>query len=168
MKYSVNKLNIMKQTNWIVYKITDSNNKILHIGETSDIEIRLRCHINKKGGKFYQRKDIKITSIKQFSDKRKAFEYQCKLQKKYNLLSDRDILVINAKKGAVATYNSFKLLGKLYRPVLCFDYNTNKFISEFKSIRKAESTLSVSNINKVLKGEYKQSGGYYFKYKDVI
>jgi hypothetical protein len=68
-----------------------------------------------------------------------------------------------SKKGA---QNSAKATSI---PILCFEYNTGKFISEFKSIRQASRELSMShgNIVLILKNNIKQCNGYTFQYKVV-
>ena len=54
-------------------------------------------------------------------------------------------------------------------PILAYNYKTNQFINEYKSIREASRILNThhSNIIMVLKGRIKQTGGYTFKYKVV-
>lgn len=54
-------------------------------------------------------------------------------------------------------------------PILCYEYNTGKFVSEFESIRKASSVLNIPhpNIIRHLSGVTKQAKGYTFQYKIV-
>ena len=60
---------------------------------------------------------------------------------------------------------SSKRIVKLSTPVIQMDEN-GKIINEFSSIREAIRQTGCHNINDVIKGKYKKSGGYYWKIKD--
>lgn len=76
---------------------------------------------------------------------------------------------------AVATYHkvykkqSLSERNKLIssKPVLCWTYDTEKYIGEYYSVAEAARQLNVAgtNIISVCKGKYKQCKGYYFEYK---
>ena len=53
------------------------------------------------------------------------------------------------------------------KPVLCWTYDTEKYIGEYYSISEAarELNIAATNIISVCKGKYKQCNGYYFEYK---
>jgi hypothetical protein len=54
------------------------------------------------------------------------------------------------------------------KPVLCWTYDTEKYIGEYYSVSEAARQLNVAspNIISVCKGLYKQCKGYYFEYKN--
>lgn len=54
-------------------------------------------------------------------------------------------------------------------PILCFDYNTDKFIKKFPAIYAAVKELKVpqGSIIRVLSGKRKSTHGYYFEYETV-
>lgn len=156
--------NFKKNLPFSVYKLVNSKKEIEYIGESSNIQNRLKVHLSTQG-KFYNRKDISAVIIKSFKTKKEAFAYQLELQKKYGFVTDTQKLKDNASSGLSARIDSIKKNGTGKREINCFDYKTKKFISNFPSIRNAEKTLNVDNIEKVLNGKYKQVGGYYFEYK---
>ena len=49
--------------------------------------------------------------------------------------------------------------------ILQFDLNGN-FIREWKSQREVRRVLKLNNLNSALKGRYKQTGGFVWKYKE--
>jgi hypothetical protein len=53
------------------------------------------------------------------------------------------------------------------KAVLCWEYDTEKYIGEYYSVAEAARQLDVAgpNIISVCKGKYKQCKGYYFEYK---
>ena len=155
-----------KRTNmkkYYVYKIVDENNKTLYIGETFDIENRLKTH---KGvqGKFHNRNDIKLIIIKTFQYKKEAFDYQLQLQKENGFETDLEKLINSAHKGYEVRMERYNKTGLFKRAVKCYDYKTKQLVAEFDSTRKAGKVLNVKNIDKVLNGTYKHVGGYYFQY----
>jgi len=151
---------------YYVYKIKEKKtDKVVYIGETQNPNARWKLHVSSKG--LYNREEYYMDVIIEFSSKKEAFDYQCKLQKEVGLQTDYEILKINGLKGALKRAELFKTkkLKTNEVPVLCYQYNTGKYIGEFCSTRAAERSLNVSNINKVLHKKYKQVGGYYFEYK---
>jgi predicted GIY-YIG superfamily endonuclease len=161
----------MKKATWhYVYKIIDSNNNVLYVGECSNPIIRLSRHKNSQGH-FTGRKDIELVIIRKFNVKtadfkKKAFQFQCKIQKKYGLETDQEKLAKNAIAGAKKRIKLLKSnkIGNS-RPVLCYDYKTKEYICEFKSTRQAQKKLGVTNLNNVLSGKQRRAGAYYFQYK---
>jgi predicted GIY-YIG superfamily endonuclease len=149
--------------NFYVYKLVDSDDVILYIGETFDIKNRLKTH---KGvqGKFHNRTDVNLIIIKTFQSKKEAFDYQLKLQKENGFETDLEKLQRSALKGSVVKNNRLKETGMFRRPVKCYDYKTKQLVAEFDSTRKAGKILNVKNIDKVLSGKQSRAGAYYFQY----
>ncbi|EOA57511.1 hypothetical protein HMPREF1214_02545 [Bacteroides sp. HPS0048] len=58
---------------------------------------------------------------------------------------------------------------KAYTKILCFDYNTGKFVKKFPAIYAAVEELKVpqGSIIRVLSGKRKSTHGYYFEYETV-
>jgi hypothetical protein len=71
-----------------VYKLKEENGKILHVGETVNPTQRMYSHRGIKKSKFYGLK-FSMEIIKQFPNKKMAYEYQCQLQEQYGLITDR-------------------------------------------------------------------------------
>ncbi len=144
---------------WYVYELVNLMGTIEYVGETYDIKQRLYNHTktNKSiwDGKFYGRNDIFMNIVAEFDNNKDAFEYQCKLQKEYGFETDLDKMQYSIKKA----------YEKLNKPILCFDYKSNKFLAEFSSQREASRILNVNNIDKVLKGTINHTKGYRFEYK---
>jgi predicted GIY-YIG superfamily endonuclease len=147
-----------------VYKLVNSKNEIEYIGETMNPEDRYNVHKSTQG-KFYKRNDIEMIIIKSFNSKKQAFNYQCKLQIQYGFKTDIETLTQNAKQGSIKRIQNLKNGIPHKRAIICFNYKTGEYITEFESIRQAERDLNVDNIEKVLNKKYKQCGGYYFEYK---
>jgi superfamily II DNA or RNA helicase len=53
---------------------------------------------------------------------------------------------------------------KTCKKIKCYDFETMKYIKTFNSIRDAERELNLTDIKRVLSGEYKRRKNYYFKY----
>lgn len=53
---------------------------------------------------------------------------------------------------------------KTCKKIECYDFKTMKYIKTYNSIREAERDLNISDIKRVLSGEYKRRKTYYFKY----
>jgi hypothetical protein len=56
------------------------------------------------------------------------------------------------------------------KPIYVYEYNTNKLIGEYDSLWIACKILDINqgNATSVIKGRYKQTSGYYFKYKNLV
>jgi predicted GIY-YIG superfamily endonuclease len=143
---------------YYVYEIVNSIGTVEYIGETNNCKLRWNNHkcIN---GKFNGRNDIILKVVSIFYNRKDALELQYKLQKQYGFETDLDKCKKNSLSGGFK-----KKIGK--RPVNAYDYKTKMFICYFPSTRNAEKVLNISNIDKNLKGEYKQVGGYYFEYNN--
>lgn len=52
-------------------------------------------------------------------------------------------------------------------PILCYEYDSMKFLREYNSVSDAARDLNLfsTNISTVCRGKYKQYKGYYFEYK---
>ena len=104
--------------------------------------------------------DIDIVSIR-----------EKELQKQYgypiDITSYKDIIKISSHSSRKKGNNICKL--KMSIPILCFDYNTNKFLKEYTGTREAcrQLSLNLGNVNSVLKNKLAQTKGYYFKYKNL-
>jgi len=81
-----------------VYKLINSLRIFEHIGETKHIQRRYNRHTC-IAGKFYGRKDLTIKTIKEFNNKKEAWDYQCKLQTEYGLETDRELCSKGGKNG---------------------------------------------------------------------
>ena len=79
-----------------VYKLKEENGKILHVGETANPTRRMYSHRGIKKSKFYGLK-FSMEIIKQFPNKKEAYEYQCQLQKQYGLITDRQRMARHAE-----------------------------------------------------------------------
>lgn len=90
---------------------------------------------------------------------------------------DTGLMVNNIKRGR----RRMREIGKKYakingdrlkqfaketsKPIIQLDIN-GKFIKEYPSIKSARKELNISNINKVLNGQYKQTGGFKWVLKE--
>lgn len=141
-----------------VYEIVNLNGIVEHVGESSNPIVRFSRHKSTKNGKFYKRRDIKINVVKEFENKEEAWWYQCELQIKNGLETDRQKNIRNAKRGAI-------IGGKEPQSILVYSANTGQFIAEFPSQNETGRSLGVSNISGILKSKSKSAKGYTFKLK---
>jgi hypothetical protein len=87
-----------------VYELYNLLGTVEYVGETINPKERFRYHTKLKPkigsgwGKFYGRLDIQMNVVKDFNNKKDAYEYQCQLQKYYGLITDSE-LVSKGKKG---------------------------------------------------------------------
>jgi hypothetical protein len=105
--------------------------------------------------------------LEEHSDISIASKREIELQLEYGYLRDNNLSYEKTiKMCKVGAINSAK---KSSIPILAYEYNTNKFIGEFTSIKKASEELNMHhpNIIAVLKGKIKQCSGYTFQYKVV-
>ena len=72
-----------------VYELVNLMGTVEHVGETLYPKKRLSDHCG-KNGKFYGRQDISMHIVKEFNNKQEAWDYQCKLQKEYGLITDAE------------------------------------------------------------------------------
>jgi hypothetical protein len=139
---------------WYIYEFINLMGTIEYVGESSNPIDRTAGHKYKKG-RFNKRNDIFVNILDiTFDSKKKAFDYQCKLQNEYGLLSDLDKYFLSRKDCSKA--------------ILAYDYKTKNYINEFCSISEASRQLnlkSIGNISLVLNGYRNHTGGYTFKYK---
>jgi predicted GIY-YIG superfamily endonuclease len=151
---------------YYVYKIKEKKtNKVVYIGETKNPTHRWNVHVSNQG-KFNKNEHyMDIIDEYVFNNKKDAFNYQCNLQIQYGFQTDYKTLQNNGVIGAAARKIAFDKRGINATTLLCYNYQTKKFIREYKSLREAQRHLNVTNIDKVLNKKYKQVGGYYFKYK---
>ena len=77
-----------------VYELYNQVGTIEYVGESVNPKNRWYQHIckskDKKNGKFFGRDDIKMRIVKEFDNKKDAYDYQCKLQKEYGLFTDSE------------------------------------------------------------------------------
>jgi predicted GIY-YIG superfamily endonuclease len=145
-----------------VYTIVNNNGKVEYVGQTTNPKKRLYEH-QLISGKFYNREDIKMIIIKECNNRKDALNYEEKLQKKCGFETDR-----SKRIAAIKGVHGGLIIAEIYsKPVLVYDYKTNKFIGEFTSQRQASIKLNLNkgNITSALNGKYKQTGGYIFKLK---
>ena len=140
-----------------VYKIVNSNNEIEYIGETKNPNTRLRNHTCKNGN-FANRKDLSLEIIKECKGKKSAFNYQCKLQKKFGFETDREKSSKNMKEIQKKTTEQKRI------PILCYDLNGN-LIGEYSSILSASKLLNINFylIQRVINNIQKSTKGFVFK-----
>jgi len=120
-----------------VYKIVNSNNEIEYIGETKNPKTRLRNHTCKNGN-FAGRKDLTLEIIKEFKSKKLAFNYQCKLQKKFGFETDIEKYIKLGK--------SIQKIGTECRKVKIVGYDlSGNEIGIFSSILEASKKLKIHN-----------------------
>ncbi len=113
---------------WYVYELVNLMGTVEYVGESINPKRRLYQHTKEKpspvGGKgrFYGRDDIFINIVKEFDNKKDAWNYQCELQNQYGLFSDRQLQIEKAK---LATKTQFKSklsiddkneIRKMYKP----------------------------------------------------
>jgi predicted GIY-YIG superfamily endonuclease len=72
-----------------VYELVNLMGTIEYVGETVRPKIRFNEH-KSKDGKFYGRQDISMYIVKEFDNKKEAWNYQCQLQKEYGLITDSE------------------------------------------------------------------------------
>lgn len=144
-----------KYDKFYVYELVNSLGTIEYVGETTNIESRLKNHLS-KSGKFYARTDITINVVSEFDNRKDAFNYQCELQKQYGFETDFEKNLRGGSTGRDAHKKS----------ILCFDFITNKFIKQYDAITDAAQELNIhsAQICRVLKGERNKCHGYRFEY----
>jgi predicted GIY-YIG superfamily endonuclease len=152
-----------------VYTIVNNNGKVEYVGETTNPKKRLYNHKSKikspGSGRFSNREDIFMNIVAEFNNRKDAFNYQCNLQKQYGFETDEEKRL---KAQMIGGDVGGKVTSEIYsKPVIVYDYNSNKFIGEFESTRKACIKLNLNNGNVIsaLNGKYKQTGGYKIVYK---
>ena len=165
-----------------VYTIKDNKtDEILYIGETSNIRLRLNCHVANSttagSGLFRGMRDkIKMEVVKEFDIRSDAFAYQCQLQNEYGFKSDCEKLrekcinengeyFINLPDVIERRIQAMKDAVGLN--VVVYQRKTGKLIGEYQTMNEACDALGVDrrNATKALKGvRYKSAGGYVFKY----
>jgi len=89
---------------YYVYELYNQMGTVEYVGETTNPSHRMRQHTKykRKGGhgKFYNRLDIKMHIVKEFDNRKEAWDYQCKLQNEYGLDTDGEI-ISNSQKGRI-------------------------------------------------------------------
>jgi len=145
---------------WYVYELVNLMGTIEYVGETMNPKRRF-CDHKCLSGKFANRNDIFMNVVCEFNNRRDAWDYQCELQSEYGFESEHEMRIKYSKLGSSKGGDVVK------RPISCYINSTKEFISDFNSLTDAanELKISVGNIGNVLSGRYKQTNGYYFKYK---
>jgi predicted GIY-YIG superfamily endonuclease len=145
----------------VVYEIIDDrNNKVIYVGETSDMNRRIKEHTSENGRFYKKRNHISFFINKTFLNKEDAFNYQCELQTKYGLETDREKYSRNMKKVQKKTTEEKRI------PILCYDLNGN-FKGEYSSILSAAQSLNIhfSLIWNVINGVQKSTKNLVFTQK---
>ena len=87
-----------------VYELYNLLGTIEYVGETTTPKHRFTQHKSSNqssgNGKFYNRTDISMNIVKEFTNKKDAYSYQCQLQKEYGLITDSEINS-KSKKGII-------------------------------------------------------------------
>ena len=81
---------------YYVYELVNLDGIVEYVGESTRPNKRFyehlkhKPHVTNHNGKFYGREDINLNVVAEFETHKEAFEYQCKLQKKYGFKSDAE------------------------------------------------------------------------------
>ena len=107
-----------------VYEIINTLGTIEYVGETQNPKRRLKEHTRNQPlqpglGKFYGRTDIIMNVVKEFDNKKDAYDYQCKLQNEYGLISDVEVFNKNFNNGHKGYKHSIKAKEKMRLARLC-------------------------------------------------
>ncbi len=143
---------------YVVYQLVNSKNEIEYIGHTKNPDTRLRNHtcVN---GKFVGRTDLILQIVKSgFRKRYRAFEYECKLQKKLGFQSDREKYIRYMKQVQKRTTEQKSI------PIIGYDLSGNEkgiFNSAYDASRKLG--IYPSLIWNVVNGHQKSTKGYVFK-----
>lgn len=143
---------------YVVYQLVNSKNEIEYIGHTKNPDTRLRNHtcVN---GKFVGRTDLILQIVKSgFRKRYRAFEYECKLQKKLGFQSDREKYIRLGK--------SIQKMGTDCRKVKIAAYKTTgEFLGIFPTIKDAANNFNLHTnlVWLVANNKQKSTKGYIFK-----
>jgi hypothetical protein len=96
---------------YYVYEIVNLMGTVEHVGETGNPKQRFKNHRAKK---FKGRQDLTYNIVKEFDNKIDAFDYQCKLQEEYEIITDKQIRYNNISK-ANKVYNWTKSRANLMK-----------------------------------------------------
>ena len=86
---------ITNMERFYVYELVNLYGTVEKIGETKNIEKRMRDHFtNKPDGKgkgaFFGRQDLAVNIVANFETKKEAFQFQLELQREYGMTTDID------------------------------------------------------------------------------
>ena len=111
---------------WHVYELVNSNGIVEYVGETINPYKRWYNH-KCKNGKFHNRNDIKMNTIKQFDNHNDAYVYQCVLQKQYGFITDSEKVTITkiGNKNCVGRVMSESTRSKMREARLKYLQNKN-------------------------------------------
>ena len=134
---------------WYVYELVNLMGTVEYVGETQNPKKRIYNH-KSKYGKFTARADIFMNIIKEFNNKKDAYEYQCIIQNEYGFLSDRDISYVHSANQS--------------KPINV--YFNGKIIGEYRSYTQARKQLGFTprHISSHVSNNIIE--GYYFEYKN--
>jgi hypothetical protein len=76
--------------------------------------------------------------------------------------SKEERLALNTKANFIRAKISAE---KRSKPVIVYDYKTNKLIGEWKACKYAAVELKANNLRRTIEGDRKHSNGYYAKFK---
>lgn len=87
---------------YYVYELINLLGTIEYVGESKNPHQRFNSHTKvrpgKAMGKFYGRQDLILNIVKEFTNRKDAYAYQCELQSQYGLVTDRQLSSL-AMKG---------------------------------------------------------------------
>jgi predicted GIY-YIG superfamily endonuclease len=149
---------------YYVYEIINLLGTVEYVGETTMPKRRFYAHtkIPKKigvgSGRFYNRSDIFMNIVKEFDNKKEAFQYQIQLQKEYGLDTDLDKL----RKNGFKKNHPFHLKNN-YTKVKGYDSEGN-CVGTFESIGDAARILNIkkAGVWSAANGNIKKTKGYSF------
>ena len=153
-----------------IYKIENTSNNKIYIGQSVNIRERLRQHLNCTAPNTY------IDRALQHRDK-ESFTFSILEQVEIELLNEREYYWGEEYYKGICYYpngynlkqvggNPYLMYGE--RPVYCYDLNKN-FIKEYPSVCAAARScnISSSNIFSVLRKKTKTAGNYYWSFEKM-
>ena len=123
---------------YYVYELYDLNGSIVYVGDTITPERRLRQHTKHKGGKFYGQ-NVFMNIVAEFETRPESYNHQCKLQKEYNLPTDRDNSGIQPNTQTICPPNIVEEIQSKYSTG---NYTMRKLANEYN--------ISYSTVNRII------------------
>lgn len=90
--------------------------------------------------------------------------HQTGLMENKNACASQRMAIIGKEYSGVNKARLLELSKRKMKPVLQFSLS-GEFIKEWPSVRSIRDSKTAANVGKVLKGEYKQAGGYKWEWK---
>lgn len=87
---------------YYVYELYNQMGTIEYVGETVNPKGRLKVH-KCIAGKFHKRNDIRMYIVKDFDNRKDAYNYQCELQIQYGFVTDYKVRTKNLNRKGIPT-----------------------------------------------------------------